>query len=139
MTQLVVIDNEVARDNAIKLLVEAPIGTRMELKASKRTLDQNSHLWALLTEVSQQITLNGAVLDPTEWKLVFLSSLSREMHVIRGLSGEPVNLGRSSSKLDKQTFADLLEVIYAYGAEAGVVFKDPRPSTPIEAYEQVPA
>jgi hypothetical protein len=33
-------------------------------------------------------------------------------------------LGRSSSKLDKELFSDLIELIQAFGAENGVTFHD---------------
>ena len=94
----------------------------------KRTSDQNRKLWPLLHEVAEQATLNGEQYDAEEWKLVFLSALSRtkklEARIIRGIMGEPINLGRSSSKLEKELFSELIDLIYCYGAENGVKFKE---------------
>ena len=94
----------------------------------KRTLEQNKKLWPLLQEVAQQATLNGEQYDAEEWKLIFMSALSRtlklEMRIIRGILGEPINLGRSTSKMEKERFSELLELIMCFGAENGVVFKD---------------
>jgi len=94
----------------------------------KRTNPQNSKLWPLLTEVAAQATLNGEIFDENEWKLIFLSALSRtkklEARIIRGILGEPINLGRSSSKLEKELFSELIDLIHCFGAENGVVFKD---------------
>ena len=94
----------------------------------KRTLDQNKKLWPLLHEISEQATLNGEHYDPEDWKLVFLSALSRtkklESRIIRGILGEPINLGRSSSKLEKELFSELIELIMHFGAENGVKFKE---------------
>jgi hypothetical protein len=82
----------------------------------------------LLEEVSAQATLGGARYDPEDWKIIFLSALNKsrklQMKVILGIYGEPVNLGRSSSKLDKELFSELIELILAFGAENGVVFHE---------------
>ena len=95
---------------------------------TKRTTEQNKKLWPLLNEIAAQATLNGIEYDPEEWKLIFMSALSRsmklEMKIIRGIYGEPINLGRSTSKLEKEHFSDLIELILCFGAENGVVFKD---------------
>lgn len=94
----------------------------------KRTVSQNSKLWPLLEEISEQATLDGEQYDPGEWKLIFLSALSRtkklEARIIRGILGEPINLGRSSSKLEKELFSELIELILWFGAENGVKFKE---------------
>lgn len=96
----------------------------------KRTSDQNRKMWPLLEEVAAQATLNGVQYDAEDWKIIFLSALNKsrklQMKVILGIYGEPVNLGRSSSKLDKELFSDLIELILAFGAENGVVFKEDR-------------
>ena len=95
---------------------------------TKRTTDQNRKMWPLLNEVASQATLNRERFSAEEWKLIFLSALSRvmrlEMKIIRGIYGEPINLGRSTSKLEKEHFSDLIELILCFGAENGVVFKD---------------
>lgn len=94
----------------------------------KRTTDQNRKMWPLLEEVATQATLNGERYSAEDWKLIFLSALSRTMNlearIIRGILGEPINLGRSSSKLEKELFSDLIELILQFGAENGVVFHD---------------
>jgi hypothetical protein len=94
----------------------------------KRTTDQNKKMWPLLEEVAAQATLNGVQYDAEDWKIIFLSALNKsrklQMKVILGIYGEPVNLGRSSSKLDKELFSDLIELILAFGAENGVVFRE---------------
>ena len=95
---------------------------------TKRTTEQNKKMWPLLEEVAAQATLDGVQYDAEDWKLIFMSALSRtlklEMKIIRGILGEPINLGRSTSKLEKERFSELLELILCFGAENGVVFKD---------------
>ena len=94
----------------------------------KRTTDQNRKMWPLLEEVAAQATLNGEHYSAEDWKLIFLSALSRtknlEARIIRGILGEPITLGRSSSKRYKELFSEFIELILAFGAENGVVFKD---------------
>jgi hypothetical protein len=78
--------------------------------------------------VAAQVTLNGERYDAEDWKIIFLSGLNKsrklEMEPVKGIYGEPVNLGRSSRKLDKELFSELIELILWYGAQHGVVFKD---------------
>ena len=105
----------------------APWGTRVELKAPKRSLPQNDKLWASLTDVAQQQLYHGLRLSPEDWKLLFLDALKREVRMVPNLDGNGfVSLGRSSSDLSKAEMSDLLEVIMAWGAEHGVIFQESR-------------
>jgi len=94
----------------------------------KRTTEQNRKLWPMLEEVAAQATLDGKQYDAEDWKIIFLSGLNKseklQMKTVFGIYGEPVNLGRSSSKLDKELFSKLITLIEAFGAENGVIFKD---------------
>ena len=49
-----VINSTAARDRARNVIAQCPFGTRIELKASKRSLPQNSRLWAMLSDVAMQ-------------------------------------------------------------------------------------
>ena len=105
---------------------KAPYGTRVEFKAAKRSVDQNSKMWACLTDVATQIPWHGKKLKADDWKLIFLDALKRELRIVPNIDGTGfVNLGRSSSDLSKQEMSDLFEVIHAFGAKHGVVFHDP--------------
>ena len=46
--------------------------------------------------------------------------------IVPGIDGGFVVLGMSTSQMDKRTFSDLIELIYAFGAQHGVVFGDER-------------
>lgn len=120
-----IIRTDADRQRAAHWCMKAPAGMRIEFKEAKRTNDQNSLLWALLTDVSQQLSWHGQRLTPDDWKLVFLDALKREMRIVPNIAGNGfVNLGRSSSDLSKAEFSDLIEVIRAFGAEHGVKFQD---------------
>jgi len=114
-----------ARQRAASWAHKAPAGTRVEFKASKRSLPQNDRMWAMLTEVARQVPWHGLVLKPDDWKLIFLDALKREVRAVPNLDGTGfVNVGRSSSDLSKAEMSDLMELIGAFGAERGVVFHD---------------
>lgn len=124
---LLTIQREADRRLAHQWIEQVPAGTRLEVKAAKRTTDQNSKLWAMLTDVAVQVVWHGKRLRPDDWKLVFLDALKRELRLVPNVNGDGfVNLGRSSSDLTKSEMSDLFEVIQAFGAEHGVVFHDPQ-------------
>lgn len=114
------------RERAIKWIAQAPAGTRVLFKESKRSSAQNDKLWAALTDVATQLDWHGQKLSPDSWKLVFMDALSQELRIVPNLEGTGfVNLGRSSSNLSKQEFSNLLELIAEFGARHGVTFHDP--------------
>ena len=123
---LIVVNNPAERMRAASLVERVPFGTRVEFKAAKRTLDQNSRMWAMLTDVAQQLPWHGQKLRPNDWKLIFLDALKREVRIVPNLEGTGfVNLGRSSSDLTKEEMGDLMELISEFGARHGVKFHDP--------------
>lgn len=122
---LVLVSPEI-RQRAAHWAAKVPDGTRVEFKSPKRTLDQNSRLWAMLTEVAAQLPWHGIKLSADDYKLLFLDALKRELRMVPNLDGNGfVNLGRSSSDLSKSEMTDLIEIIAAFGANHGVVFHDP--------------
>lgn len=111
------------REKAAHWALKVSDGSRVEFKAPKRSMPQNDHMWLLLTDLSTQLRWHGQSLSPEDWKLVMLDGLKREMRIVPNIDGNGfVNLGRSSSKLSKQEFSDLLELILAFGARHGVRF-----------------
>jgi len=122
---VLVLANEHLRQKAAHWLSKAPHMTRVEFKGPKRSVPQNSYLWALLTDLADQLTWYGKKLSADDWKLVMLDGLKRELRIVPNIDGTGfVNLGRSSSDLDVGEMADLLELIMAFGAQHGVRFHD---------------
>jgi hypothetical protein len=118
-----------SRSEAMGFIQKAPVGTRVEFKASKRTMPQNDRMWAMLTDVSRQLSWHGVKLTPDSWKLLFLDALRREIggefRIVPNLDGDGfVNLGTSSSDLSKDEMTMLIELVFKFGAEHGVVFAD---------------
>jgi hypothetical protein len=121
-----------SRDEAEKLCRTAQAGTYAEFMSpdDKRTDAQNRKMWPMLGEIAKQVEWpkgSGMRLSSEDWKLMFLDALGYEMRMVPGIHMRGyVNLGRSSSRLKKREFIDLIEIIYAFGAEHGVRFKEPK-------------
>lgn len=126
MTRFVVtINGQSDREKAARWAMAAKAGMRVEFKEAKRSLPQNEKLWAMLGEVSEQVPWHGIKLSPEDYKFIFLDALKRELRVVPNIDGTGfVNLGRSSSDLSKSEMSDLIELIHAFGASHGVVFKE---------------
>lgn len=123
---LITIQRTADRALAHNWIERVPQGTRVEFKASKRTLDQNSKFWAMLTDIATQLPWHGQKLRADDWRLIFLDALKRELRIVPNIDGTGfVNLGRSSSDLSKQEMSELIELIAMFGANHGVIFHDP--------------
>ena len=124
MRKVYVMAHDAARRNAIQAVQDAPEGYAVTIAEPTRSLEQNARLWASLTDVAEQVQWYGKTLTPEDWKHVFSASLQK-LEVVPNLEGTGfVALGLSTSKMSKRQLSDLLELIYAFGAERGVVFHD---------------
>jgi NinB protein len=121
---LLVIEGPVSRRKAATWVQNAPIGTQVEFKKARRSLDQNSKLWAMLTDIAHQVDWYGEKLSAEDWKDVLTASL-RRARVVPGIdAGTFVPLGMRTSDMTKQEFSDLLELAHAFAAERGVKLGD---------------
>ena len=115
------------RDRAARAIMIAPARSRIEIKAEKRTLPQNDRMWAMLTDIAQQKTHCGRRYTTDQWKVLFMHACGREVQFLPSLDGATfIPWGQSSSDLSKQEMTDLIEFMFAWGAENGVVFHDDR-------------
>jgi hypothetical protein len=123
---LLVLNSDDDRRKASHWVSKAPWGTRIEFKASKRSLPQNDRLWAMLTDVAEHMRPLGKDFTTEEWKLLFMHAWGKEIRFLPGLDQKTVvPIGQSSSDLSKQEMTDLIEFIFAWGAENGVTFPEP--------------
>lgn len=104
---------------------ELMAGHRLTVKVEpeKRSSEQNKRLWAMLTDISEQVEWHGVRLSPEDWKAVFTAAMKRN-RIVPGIDGGFVVLGQSTSKMTKAEFSELIELIDAFGAERGVNFKE---------------
>lgn len=118
--------NERVRDNAMRAIAAAPEGYAVEIKPPTRSVEQNARLWAMLTDVSEQVVWYGRRLSPDDWKDLFSASL-RNTRVVPTIDGDGfVPLGMRTSTMTKREFGALLELIEAFGAERDIVFHEPQ-------------
>lgn len=126
MTRYAFVVNSTAdRQRVAKAIAQCPFGTRVELKASKRSLPQNSRLWAMLSDIATQKEHAGRKWTPDQWKCLFMKAVGREMQFIPSLEGEGfIPYGNHSSDLSKEEMSNMIELMLSWGAENGVVFHD---------------
>lgn len=124
MAQTVILHGRSQRDFAKILVDRAPVDAVLTVKEAKRTTDQNSKLWAMLSDVSRA-TPDGRCHTPEVWKTLFMHACGHAVQFELGLNGQPFPVGFSSSKLTKGEMADLIEFIYSYGADHDVVWTEP--------------
>lgn len=112
-----------ARRRAVEAVRCAPEGWVVKVQEATRTLDQNSKLWPMLGDIAKQVQWHGLRLTDDEWKDVFSAALKRQK-VVPGLDGGFVVLGQRTSRMPKSEFSQLIELMYAFGAEHDVVWTE---------------
>jgi hypothetical protein len=101
-----------------------PVGTTVEFRAPRRSTDQNALMWSLLGQVSKQVDWYGTKLSSEDWKDVLTASL-RHARVVPGIDpGTFVPLGMRTSQMTKEEISNLIELVYAFGAEHDVKFRE---------------
>jgi len=112
------------RDKIARWAKHVPLHTTVEFRAPRRSNDQNNLLWSLLSQISKQVDWYGQKLSNEDWKDVLTASL-RRTRVVPGIdAGTFVPLGMRTSQMTKEEISDLLELIYAFGAERSVHFRE---------------
>lgn len=93
-----------------------------------RSLDQNARMWAMLADVSRQVSwpVNGVAqkLEAEDWKAIVTASLSQENRMASGIRGGFVMLGRRTSKMTVREMTEVIEFLFEFGAEQGVVWSE---------------
>ena len=134
---------QVERDRQIaaSYVAKAPIGTFIRFKRNKRSVDQNSRMWAMLTAISMQIVwvndnyvhvdsvdleLREYVMrySPDDWKDYFCHAL-RKARWMPTDDGQMIPLSLRTSEMDKEEHSDLTTLIEKFGDSRGVDFGEP--------------
>ena len=123
MTSYFVLAHDTARQRAQEAIKTAPEGYVVQIKEPTRNREQNALLWSLLGQVSNQVNWHGNKLTSDEWKSVFTASM-KQQKVVAGIDGGFVVCGRSTSKMSKKDFSELCDLIFAFGAQQGVSFRE---------------
>lgn len=113
------------RANALQAVRSAPNGFVVQIKEPKRSTDQNSLMWTLLTELARAQP-EGRRWPVETWKAAFMHFLGHQVMFAEGLDGSgPFPIGFRSSQLTKKQMTDLIDCILSYGGQHGVTFSSP--------------
>lgn len=133
MMRSIIIRDEQSRQRAVQMARSANIGEVVKAGKPTRTDEQNDKLHPMLRDIQRQVEgMNRYSED--QIKLRFLNALGTEMTFLPELEGEGMfPVGLRSSTLTKDQFSGLIELIYAYGAEHGVEWSEPKQQQQDEA------
>ena len=124
--QTVILRGRRQRDIAKRLIEAAPPDSVVNVRKMKRSDDQNSKMWAMLSDVSRAKP-EGLEHIPEMWKSIFMKALKHEVQFAMGLDGEPFPVGFKTSVLNREQMSDLIEFMYEYGARHDVEWSEPNP------------
>lgn len=125
MTQTVILAGPSQRALATRLVMQAPDKSTVSIKPEARSTDQNSLLWALLSDVSRSKP-GGRMHTPEVWKNLMMHACGHAVQFEMGLNGQPFPVGFRTSRMSKAEMGDLITFIQAWGAENGVRWSDER-------------
>lgn len=121
---IVHIKSELDRRKVATWAGNVQLGTTVEFRSPRRSDEQNSLMWSLLTQISRKVVWYGEKLSPDDWKDICSASL-RKARVVPGIdAGTLVPLGMRTSQMTKAEISELIELIYAFGAEHDVKFRE---------------
>lgn len=123
MKQKFTLAHAMARLRAIDAVRAAPDGMVVEIRAKSRSLDQNARMWAMLTDLSRQLKWCDRDLSPADWKCLMTAHLKRH-ETVPGIDGGFVVLGAYTSQMTVRDMSDLIELMFAFGAENDVEWSD---------------
>lgn len=118
-----ILSHEHARARAAAFIKDAPAGYVVTVSEPTRTLEQNALLWPLLDTLAKQVEWHGQYLSSEDWKDLLTASL-RKQRAVPGIDGGFVVFGERTRTYTKAQFSELIELIYAFGAQHGVEFEE---------------
>lgn len=127
--QYFILANQLVRDRAISAVREARDGMVVEVKEPTRTLEENAKLHAMLTELSRELYWYGKKLNVEIWKRLCVAAWLREKGekplLIPSLDNAGVDIiYEKTSQMSVKQVSELIEWVYAFGAENGVEFNE---------------
>jgi len=89
-----------------------------------RSVEQNSKMWAMLHEISEQKTHCGRKYADYEWKILFMHALGQQTKFMPSLDGSTfVPYGNwSTRRLTVKQMTELIALMDQWGLENGVKF-----------------
>lgn len=124
-----ILAHAIARQRAIEAVKAAPDGHSVTIAEPSRSLAENSLLHALISEIAAKVEWAGKRRDAEVWKRLLVAAWCRvhgeSVEILPALDGHGVDIVPArTSRLSKKECADLIEYVYAWGAENGIEWKE---------------
>lgn len=124
--------NEQVRANCQSFIQDLPTDDKkplvVKIQPMTRSLEQNSKLHALLSDISKQCEFNGEKRDIDTWKMIMVSAhkiaTGGKAEMVIGLEGEVINLRESTAQMSVQRLASLIEYVQSWAVENDVILSD---------------
>ena len=92
-----------------------------------RSLQQSAKMWAMLTDISQQVKwhVDGKLqyITAEDWKDILTAGLKKTQRIAAGVEGGFVALGQRTSRMKVGEMVELIDFLEWFGAEHNVTFK----------------
>lgn len=129
MRQKFIIRDGTVRNRIIDAIRVAPVGMVVEIKEPTRSLEQNAKLHAMLSDLSTQVEWHGMKLHMDVWKRLCTAAMLRELGespmLVPAIDGHGIEIiYEKTSIMGVKMMVDMIEWVYAFGAEKGVVWRD---------------
>jgi hypothetical protein len=128
-----ILAHDLARQNAIRAVQEAPAGHWVTLSEPRKSREQESKYHAMIDDIARQYRHAGRQWDAESMKRLLVSAFKHdtkddpdlaelwkeldEIEIAPGLRGEFVVLGTQTRKFPKKLASAFVEWLYAFGAE----------------------
>jgi hypothetical protein len=89
-----------------------------------RTNEQNAKMWAMLHDIAEQVEWFGQFYEAEAWKDICTAGMKKEQRLVPGIGGGVVALGERTHKMKVREMEELIEYLYWFGAEKGVIWSE---------------
>jgi hypothetical protein len=114
------------RQRAHELVDLAPQGAVLNIRPATRSNEQNAKFWAMLSDLARSKP-EGRDYPVEVWKALAMAMCGHKVRFEPALDGDGVvPIGFRSSRLTKEEMSEMIEALYAYGAEHGVEWSEPQ-------------
>ena len=124
--------NQAVRDRAKAVIDALPEGWLVRFSPPTRTLDQSAKFHAMLGDIVKAGFIHdGRLFDLEDLKVLMVSAwmieTGRRSDVVKGFSGEAVQLRRSTTTFTRAEMGELIDMVEAFAAQRGIVLSEGRP------------
>ena len=124
-----ILAHNTARRLAAAACMTMPVGWHVRIEPPTRSGAENRLLHSIISEIAEKIEWAGKKRDSETWKRLLVAAWCRvhgvSVEILPALDGHGVDIVPArTSKLSKKECADLIDYIYAWGVENGIMWND---------------